>query len=113
MRLQKRSKLPDVMYLFPNTYYTVSSSISRSKNHLSCQGDNIGPVVHGHRNDFDFTLLLENTIISMIPSAIMIFLTVARISYLQQQPKVVVSAKRLQLLKLVRGLDLDIDNCFH
>ncbi len=69
-------------------------------NSTSCHDDSFGPVVHGCRDDFDFTLLFENTILSIAPSAVVLLFSAARIFYLRKKPNLF-SAKGFQLSKLV------------
>jgi hypothetical protein len=96
------------MYSFPNTYLIVGASQPVNKNHTICPAND---AVFGCRDNYDLTLLLlEDMILSMIPSGMMVLLSVARILYLRGKPKLVISAKRLQLLKLVRGHDFDVDD---
>lgn len=62
--------------------------------------DNFGPVIHGYRDDFDFTLLFEDTILSIAPSILAFSFAVGRVLYLSNKPKLL-SEKRFQLSKLV------------
>lgn len=62
--------------------------------------DDFGPIVWTCRDGFDFTLLFEETILSMAPSIMVIFLTGLRITYLRKRPRLF-SAIKFQLLKSV------------
>jgi len=68
----------------------------------SCLNDDtLGPVVVGCRDNFDFTLVFEQSILSIAPSACFAALAAARMAWLSRKPRVV-SAKSLQALKIVR-----------
>jgi ATP-binding cassette subfamily C (CFTR/MRP) protein 1 len=71
-------------------------------NRRSCNDESFGPIVRGCRHDSDFTLLFENTILSMMPSMFVLLLSVARILVLHKKAKLV-SGRVLQLSKLVRS----------
>jgi ATP-binding cassette subfamily C (CFTR/MRP) protein 1 len=44
--------------------------------------DRFGPTVVGCRDDFDFTLMFEQSILSLIPSVVLLIVSVARITQL-------------------------------
>ena len=69
-------------------------------NRTVCNDNDFGPVVHNCRNEFDFTLLFENTILSIIPSLLAVLFATGRVFYLRRKPKLLY-ARRFQLLKLV------------
>lgn len=62
--------------------------------------DAFGPSVQGCRDDFDFTLKFEKILLSILPSAIFIALSVARTTLLARWPKVV-QGNWFRLVKLV------------
>ncbi len=63
--------------------------------------DTFGPIVVGCRENFDFTLVFEQSVFSIIPSACFAVLALARIARLSRKPDVV-SARAFQALKIVR-----------
>jgi hypothetical protein len=63
--------------------------------------DVFGPQVEGCLGDFDFTLLFEETILSIAPLAITLLLLPARIMHLRRQPQKVHGGGLVQQLKLV------------
>lgn len=70
----------------------------------SCNDNDFGPAVHGGdgcRDDFDFTLLFENTILSILPSLLALLFATGRLFFLRSKPKLL-RARRFQLSKLVR-----------
>lgn len=71
----------------------------------NCTDNDFGPVVRNCRDDFDFTMLFEDTILSATPSVLMIILAAGRILYLRKRPKIV-WARNFQLLKLVRPISV-------
>ena len=62
--------------------------------------DAFGPIVHGCRDSFDFTLLFEQTFLSIAPSSLFIVLAVIRIVYLRRQPRTI-AGTRFQVIKIV------------
>lgn len=64
--------------------------------------DSFGPNVRGCRGDFDFTIRFERIFLAIIPTSIFIALSIPRIAFLLQKPKIV-GAVWLQFLKLVRA----------
>jgi ATP-binding cassette subfamily C (CFTR/MRP) protein 1 len=64
------------------------------------QDDSFGPTVNGCRDDFDFTLLFEEAILAVVPSAIFLLLLSPRLVQLWRSQKMVRSSF-LQLLKSV------------
>jgi ATP-binding cassette, subfamily C (CFTR/MRP), member 1 len=77
---------------------------------LGCLNDNtIGPIVSGCRDDFDFTVKFEQSILSLVPSACFALLAAARIAWLSRKPRIV-AAGSFQVLKLVScGSNTDAD----
>lgn len=69
-------------------------------NRTLCNGGDFGPVVHDCRDDFDFTLVFEDTVLSIAPSTLVLVLAAGRILYLHKKPKLV-WARKFQLSKLV------------
>jgi hypothetical protein len=67
----------------------------------SCSDDTFGPIVHGCRDGFDFTLLFEDAILSLIPSILVLLASVVRVLQLQSRP-VLVHGRSLQWSKQVR-----------
>jgi ATP-binding cassette subfamily C (CFTR/MRP) protein 1 len=56
----------------------------------TCANDEtFGPSVQGCRGDFDFTLKFEKIILSILPSAIFIALSVPRVIIIVRKPKIV------------------------
>lgn len=66
---------------------------------VSQGGYDFGPVVDPCVRKFDFTLLFEDTILSIIPSAIFVVLAALRILSLRSQPNV--AGNVFRLVKLV------------
>jgi len=67
----------------------------------ACLNDaSLGPAVVGCRDDFDFTVVFEQSILSILPSALFEVLALARIWQLHRKPAVV-SGRKLQFLKSV------------
>jgi ATP-binding cassette, subfamily C (CFTR/MRP), member 1 len=69
-------------------------------NRTLCNDRDFGPVVHDCRDDFDFTLVFEDTVLSIAPSILVLVLAAGRILYLHKKPKLV-WARKFQLSKLV------------
>ncbi|KAK2022803.1 ABC transporter [Colletotrichum zoysiae] len=61
--------------------------------------DSFGPAVLGCRGDFDFTLRFESIFLSIVPAAVFAALSLPRVAYLSQKPRIV-SAKSIETLKL-------------
>jgi ATP-binding cassette, subfamily C (CFTR/MRP), member 1 len=59
-----------------------------------------GPQVHGCRADFDFTLLFEESFLSIAPSSLFLAVVPFRLWHLYQQT-IKADGKRLQVTKLV------------
>lgn len=71
---------------------------------LRCVNDvSFGPAVEGCRGNFDFTLKFEKIILSILPSAIFIALSVPRGIYLVRRP-IIVGGTTFRFTKIV---------CFH
>lgn len=62
--------------------------------------DAFGPIVHGCRGNFDFTLLFEQAFLSIAPSSLFIVLAAIRLAYLRRQPTII-GGNRFQMLKIV------------
>lgn len=62
--------------------------------------DGVGPIVHGCRHNFDFTLLFEQAFLSIAPSSLLVALATIRIAYLRRRPRIV-GGKKFQILKIV------------
>lgn len=60
-----------------------------------------GPAVEGCRGNFDFTLKFEKIILSILPSAIFIALSVPRGIYLARRP-IIVGGTTFRFTKIVR-----------
>lgn len=69
-------------------------------NRTSCHDDDFGPFVRGCRDDFDFTVLFEDTILSIAPSILALLFSVGRLIHLYKKPQLLL-ARTLQLSKLV------------
>ncbi|KAJ5752402.1 hypothetical protein N7520_009319 [Penicillium odoratum] len=69
---------------------------------VSCADDtSFGPTVQGCRGNFDFTLKFEKIILSILPSAVFIVLSVPRVIFLTRKPYAkTVDGKIFQLIKL-------------
>ncbi|KAF4511346.1 hypothetical protein G6O67_003152 [Ophiocordyceps sinensis] len=65
-----------------------------------CNDDSFGPVAKGCYRDFDFTILFENTILSILPSLMVILAASTRIWHLHRQQRLVAAGK-LQVVKLL------------
>lgn len=59
-----------------------------------------GPLVRNYPDDFDFTLLFENTILAAAPSALILCLVIGRVIQLYDKPKLVLDRK-FQFAKVV------------
>lgn len=69
----------------------------------ACLNDaSFGPTVEGCRGDFDFTQKFERIFLSIIPAAVFIALTLARITVLAHRPRIV-DGVVFQNLKIVRN----------
>ncbi|KAK1980151.1 hypothetical protein LZ30DRAFT_536922, partial [Colletotrichum cereale] len=56
----------------------------------SCLNDNtLGPVVHGCRDDFDFTVKFEHVFFSTVPASIFIAAALLRLFHLLRKPSLV------------------------
>ena len=66
----------------------------------SCQDNVFGPVVHGCRSDFDFTLLFEQSILAIGPTALLLLVAPSRIRMLLRSSKKTVP-NQLGLIKSV------------
>ncbi len=62
--------------------------------------DTLGPVVIGCRDNFDFTIVFEQSVFSIVPSVLFVALAAARIARLRGKPQVV-AARSFQALKIV------------
>jgi hypothetical protein len=67
----------------------------------SCSDDTFGPIVQGCRDGFDFTLLFEDAILSLVPSILMLLASAVRVVQLHARP-VLVHGRSLQWSKQVR-----------
>lgn len=66
-----------------------------------CTDDSFGPIIQGGcREDFDFTLLFEQSFFSILPSTLFILISSQKIYSLHRQPRRV-SGSGIQLLKLL------------
>ncbi|KAM4067622.1 ABC transporter [Hirsutella rhossiliensis] len=65
-----------------------------------CNDESFGPVVNGCHRDFDFTILFEDIIFSILPSLIAILAASMKILRLRHQQRLV-TAGRLQAVKLL------------
>lgn len=65
-----------------------------------CNDNDFGPVVKNCRGDFDFTILFENTILSMSPSLLVLLAAMGRIYCLHNRSPLVL-ARTFQVFKLV------------
>ncbi|KAG8405569.1 hypothetical protein J3458_022215 [Metarhizium acridum] len=63
--------------------------------------NNFGPVVEGCLDNFDFTLLFEEAILSITPMGVTILLLLHRLLHLHKQPQKVYAGGLLQKAKLV------------
>ena len=54
---------------------------------MRCEDDSFGPTVHNCRGDFDFTLLFEQSFLSITPSSLLIILSICRICFLRSRSK--------------------------
>lgn len=72
-------------------------------NSTSCNDQDFGPVVKNCRNDFDFTLLFEDTVLSLTPSICSLIVAILRSAYLRKRAKVL-EAREFQLYKLVHHI---------
>ncbi|EFR04178.1 canalicular multispecific organic anion transporter 1 [Nannizzia gypsea CBS 118893] len=66
--------------------------------HGTCEDNSFGPITNDCYRGWDFTLLFENAILSMIPSFLLLAAGFGRLIYLQGQIKLVL-ARRFQLFK--------------
>ncbi|ETS84643.1 hypothetical protein PFICI_02668 [Pestalotiopsis fici W106-1] len=66
-----------------------------------CDDASFGPAIQGCRGDFDFTLLFEQTILSILPSSLLVVLGVARLRTLLSHRKREVLGTKFQRFKLV------------
>lgn len=65
-----------------------------------CLNDgSFGPAVVGCRDDFDFTKLFEQSMLSIAPSSLFVILAVLRVAYLYRRPIVVNGSWRFQQFK--------------
>lgn len=68
---------------------------------MNCANDtNFGPVVVGCRDDFDFTIVFEQSILSIAPSVCFTLISTFRIAHLCRQPRVISSGQTFLYLKL-------------
>lgn len=65
-----------------------------------CDDAAFGPIIHGCRQDFDFTLAFEQYFFSVAPSAVLLLTAPIRIALLRRQPAKVTGAG-LRLTKVV------------
>ena len=72
-----------------------------SSNSSTCLNDGaLGPAVVGCRDDFDFTTLFEQLLLSITSSSCFLLLAILRIGYLFRKPGIVL-ARQFQFLKIV------------
>lgn len=77
---------------------------------LLCASDAaFGPVVQGCRGDFDFTLKFEKIILSILPSAVFIALSLPRGIFLARKAKVV-DGELFKVIKIVCSPCLRTEN---
>lgn len=67
--------------------------------HDMCKDDSFGPITNGCHRGWDFTLLFEDAILSIIPSLLVLITGIGRLAYLQSQFQPVL-ARRFQLFKI-------------
>lgn len=77
---------------------TLSSSVQTI---MECLDDTFGPYAKNCRGDFDFTLLFEETILSILPICLLIVIVPFRVIYLARR-EIKVNRSFWLLLKLVR-----------
>ncbi|TEA21500.1 ABC transporter FUM19 [Colletotrichum sidae] len=69
---------------------------------LSCiNDDTLGPIVHGCRDDFDFTIKFEQVFLSIVPSALFLTHALARSQHLLGRKKIATGPKFMWLKLLV------------
>jgi len=71
-----------------------------TRNQTCLDDSTFGPVVVGCRGDFDFTVLFEQVIFSIVPSSIFILLGIPRLVTLRKRV-VILKGRSLQLVKAV------------
>jgi hypothetical protein len=69
--------------------------------HTCPSDDTFGPIVHGCRDDFDFTLLFEHLFFTIVPCTVFIFASVCKITQLCRVEQIA-NRKLLQGIKSVR-----------
>jgi hypothetical protein len=69
-------------------------------NQTCLNDDKFGPVVVGCRDDFDFTVVFEQAIFSIVPSSLFILLGFPRLAVLLNRPQVL-KGRAFQLVKAV------------
>lgn len=80
-------------------------SIANASAVISCRNDfTLDPFVEGCRGDFDFTLLFELVVLSVVPSVCFLVLSSFRIWSLRRKP-VLIRGSLLSLGKLVSDCD--------
>ena len=72
---------------------------------IPCLDDSFGPTISVCRRGFDFTLLFEQSFLSVVPSSLFILISIVRLQILWAKPQKV-GGVSLQQLKLVRSLPL-------
>lgn len=60
--------------------------MNESDTAFGCNDGAFGPIVHGCRSDFDFTLAFEQYFFSIVPSAIFLLAAPIRIGWLRKTP---------------------------
>lgn len=78
---------------------TLIAKVAMASSRLVCEDDSVGPTIHGCRGDFDFTLLFEQSFLSIAPSALLIFFSLGRVWRLKFRSRKVAGIP-LQLAKM-------------
>ena len=85
-----------MVFRAPNLTMT-STNISNSSD------SSFGPIVHGTRGNFDFTLLFEDSLLAAVPSAILLLTIPARTLWLYSSSKKVTQSSN-RVNKVVREI---------
>lgn len=80
--------------------------MERRSNYCEAADDVFGPRIHGCRDSFDFTLLFEQSILSMLPSLILLVVAVPQLLCLLKEANKIHSRPTdwLILAKLVQSV---------
>ena len=68
---------------------------------IGCDDGAFGPIIHGCRQDFDFTFAFEQYFFSIAPSAVLLLAAPLRIAFLRKSPAKV-EGQGLRTAKVVR-----------